>query len=562
MRKVKMSSVLVALVMVGNALFAQNINDAKQALYYEKYNTALTGFNSIVNATPTNIDAVYYLGQTMIAMDNLAGAKALYQKTLQANPNAALLVAGMGHIALLENNASDARNRFETAISLTKGKDANVLNAIGKANVNAKNGDLAYAIEKLKTAGDLNKKNADIYLNLGDAYRKMTDGSNAQLAYQSALGIEPNNARASFMIGRIYQTQGYSQEPIYMKYYNEAIAKDAKYPPVYEWLSSYYYNRDINKAKDYLDKYIALADVNSKSCYFQAAFLYAANRNQDAINKANDCISTGGTSIYPKLYGLEAYAYNKLGDSLNSKKYFETYFQKSPADSLGPNDYATYARVLLKFPGNESVASGYVDKAVMMDTLESDRVDYLSGIAASYLAKKDYQNAGLWYTKVLGVKKNFGKVDLYNAGYNYYRASSYKSADSVFAAYTQKYPEDIFGPYMQGLSEAYIDSTGSLGLAKPSYDKVITMAEAATDKAAVKSQLIAAYRYMVAYSYNVKKDKAAAISYTEKILALDPTDTQASENLKALKAGGMKEKTKTPEVKEKVTPTKTKVKAK
>ena len=34
------------------------------------------------------------------------------------------------------------------------------------------------------------------------------------------------------MIGRIYQTQGYSQEQYYMKYYNEAIAKDPKFAPV------------------------------------------------------------------------------------------------------------------------------------------------------------------------------------------------------------------------------------------------------------------------------------------------------------------------------------------
>ncbi|GAC1387348.1 MAG: hypothetical protein NVSMB45_17100 [Ginsengibacter sp.] len=368
-------------MILGISSYAQNINEARQNLYYEKYNSAYNSLNGLVTANPNNIEAVYLLGQTMIGMDNVAGAKALYQKTLLANSNAALLIAGMGHIALLENNAADAKNRFETAISLTKGKDATVLNAIGKANVNAKNGDVPYAIEKLKTAADLNKKNADIYLNLGDAYRKMTDGANAQLAYQSALAIEPNNARASFMIGRIYQTQGYSQEPIYMRYYNDAIAKDAKYPPVYEWLSTYYYNRDINKAKDYLDKYIAVADVNSKSCYYQAAFLYAANKNQDAINKANDCISAGGTSVYPKLYGVEAYAYNKIGDSLNSKKYFETYFQKMPADSLGPNDYATYAKVLMKFPGNETQASGYIDKALTMDSIESNKVEIITGIA-------------------------------------------------------------------------------------------------------------------------------------------------------------------------------------
>ena len=35
----------------------------------------------------------------------------------------------------------------------------------------------------------------------------------------------PEDARASFMIGRIFETQGYGQEPIYMRYYQDAIAK-------------------------------------------------------------------------------------------------------------------------------------------------------------------------------------------------------------------------------------------------------------------------------------------------------------------------------------------------
>src|SRR5205085_6259217 len=120
-----------------------------------------------------------------------------------------------GHIALLDGNVSDARNRFETAISLSKKQfpDPNVLIAIGRANYDAKAGDAAYAIEKMKLVPD-NKRSAEYWTTLGDLYRKMTDGANAQLAYEAALTADPNYARASFMIGRIYQTQGITQEPI------------------------------------------------------------------------------------------------------------------------------------------------------------------------------------------------------------------------------------------------------------------------------------------------------------------------------------------------------------
>src|SRR5688572_12265851 len=281
MCKLKITSSVLSLLIIGNIIFnqnvfAQNIDEGKKFIYYERYNSSKDIFSKLVNANPNDIDAVYWLGQTYLGMEDTASAKALYQKTLQANANAPLLMVGVGHIELLENKTNDARNRFETAISLSKGKDAKVLHAIGRANVEAKAGDALYAIEKLKLAAERDKKNADIHVTMGDAYRKLTDGANAQISYQNALAINPNNARANFMIGRIYETQGFSQEPIYMRYYNDAIAKDPQFAPAYSWLSTYYYKRDINKAKEYLDKYIAVADADAKNCYYQASFLYAS----------------------------------------------------------------------------------------------------------------------------------------------------------------------------------------------------------------------------------------------------------------------------------------------
>ncbi len=123
----------------------------------------------------------------------------------------------------------------------------------------------------LKQAADKDKKNAAIQVLLGDAYRKLVDGANATLAYNAALQIDPKDARADFMIGRIYETQGYGQEAVYMKYYNDAIAADPNFAPVYYWLYNYYYQRDVNKSSDYLNKYIAVADPSSKNCYAQAS---------------------------------------------------------------------------------------------------------------------------------------------------------------------------------------------------------------------------------------------------------------------------------------------------
>jgi Flp pilus assembly protein TadD len=549
MRKMKQIFLLCSFIIFGNILFAQTVDDGKKFLNYEKYMSAQSVFSKLVAANPNDIETVYWLGQTYIENEDnndTAAAKALYQKTLQANPNAPLLIVGMGEIDLMEGRKEDARNKFETAISISKKKDvAPILTAVGRANIDVKGGDMVYAIDKLNQAADKDKKNVDIQTLLGDAYRRLIDGANATIAYQNALAIDPKSGRADFMIGRIYETQGYGQEPLYMRYYNAAIDADPNFAPVYYWLYQYYYQRDVNKSREYLDKYIAVADPEPKNCYYLASILYASKLYNDAISKANDCIAKDSKKPYPNLYGIKAYAYDKMGDSINAKANFEQFFALANPDKIGPNDYATYGRILLKNPSkdaadsasNDTLATTYIDKGIALDTSMSDKLDIIKSTAESLVAAKRYGEAAKWYTKALYLKKDYGKVDLYYAGYNDYRAGNYQGADSVFGLYMQKYADDIFGSYMRARANEGIDTAGSLGLAKPFYQKVIELADSSQEKTAtIKAYETTAYRYMVAYSYNIQHNTPSAIEWNAKILVLDPADVQALANDKALRA--------------------------
>ncbi len=116
MRKFKISSLFLTLLLTANSLFAQSIESGKKFLYYERYNSAKDVFSKLVATNPNNVEAVYYLGQTYLGMEDTMAAQKLYQSSLQANPNAALLMVGVGEIELMQGKASDARNRFETAI--------------------------------------------------------------------------------------------------------------------------------------------------------------------------------------------------------------------------------------------------------------------------------------------------------------------------------------------------------------------------------------------------------------------------------------------------------------
>ncbi len=520
---------LLASILFAGASMAQTVDEGKKFMYYERFKSAKEVFQKLVAANPANEEATYWLGQAEIGLENVPAAKALYQAKLSAMPNSPLVLAGMGHVELIEGKTQDARSRFETAISLSGGKSIPVLNAVGFANANpdSKNGDASYAIAKLKQATTIKKFNdPEVYANLGDAYRKFADGGNAVLSYQSALAIDPKYARAIYRTGRVYQTQGAAQEALFMKYYNEAIEKDPAYAPVYGTLFQYYYETNVPRSAEYLDKLLANSDDDPKACSYKASIKYAQGLFSEAVAKADECIAAEGANPYINLFKIRAFAYNRLKDSINAKASFEEYFKRQAPDKIEGGDYSAYAALLLQFPGNETKVGELVNKAIALDSVEANKVSYLKSLAAAYDAQKKFKESADWYNKVLYVKSNFTNVDLYNAGYAYYRASVYDSSSVIFQKYIDKYPADIFGHYMMGNISAAIDSTSEKGLAVPFYKKVIEIAELDLTKPAAKTRLITAYKYFIGYEYNVNKDQAAALAYVEKALAVDPADAQ------------------------------------
>lgn len=77
-----------------------------------------------------------------------------------------------------------------------------------------------------------------------------------------------------------------------------------------------------------------------------------------------------------------------------------------------------------------------------------------------------------------------------------------------------------------------IDSTMTLYLAKPHYEKFIELAS--VDTAKYKTNLITAYHYMAFY-FVQHEENEKALEYYEKILVLDPEDSLAIERIKLIK---------------------------
>ncbi len=515
-------------------LLAQNIDQGRKFLYYQRYISAKSQFEKLLAANPNNIDAVYWLGQTLIQSKDSIAAKNLYQKALASNGSAPLLLAGMGQIELMENKTSEARQRFETAISLSKGKDINVLNAVGRANVFANLGDANYAVEKINSVAGEKKdpRNADSYLIVGEAYRKLIDGGNAVTAFQKALSLDPKLAEAKYRIAKVYQSQ--NNPDYFVPAYQEATTLDPNYAPAYNELFTYYFLRDINKSKEYFDKYLAVTDPKPSDEYDRISLLFAARNYQGSIDSAKAKITQLSDKADPRYYKLIAYSYDELKDSTNAKSFLDQYFTKQTKEGFVPQDYVFRAKLLSKFPGSETEALSSYQTAVDLDTAQASKMELMADAAAFAAKSGNRVEQARWLTKMYTSKKDPSNRDLYDLGYAHYMSGNYVTADSIFCGvYSTKYPTELFGYLWCAKSAAAQDTTLEKGLAVEPYKKLIVFADTAKEK--YKSTLLQAHSYLASYYANITKNKDSAIAQLQGVLELDPSNADAQKYIDILK---------------------------
>jgi Flp pilus assembly protein TadD len=523
----RLFSLVAGVVLTSNLLFAQSVDQGKKFFYYERYQSAKDNFEKVLAANPNNLDAVYWLGQTLLEMKDSVAAKDLYSKALQQNGNAPLVVVGMGQIELMEGKTADARQRFEFALSNTKNKDIAVINAIGRANVEARLGDAAYAVEKLNLAPQIKGfKDPETYINLGNAYRKLIDGGNAVTAYNKALTFDQRMAAAKHNIAKVYLTQ--NNREYFLQYFEEAIALDPAYTPSYFELFYYWYFRDVNKAAGYLDKYVANADPGPNVEYLKTDFLYASGKFAEAKEKGKALVAQFGDKVEPRMYRLIAYTSDTTGDLQGAKEAMTTYLAKAAPEDILPADYEELANINSKIPGQEAEAFANLRTAIQKDTVIENKVKFIQRGAA--LAKKlgNRSEEANWLGEAYAIKKNPNQNDVYNWGLAHYQAGNYTTSDSIFCGiYQSKYPNEIFGYLWCARSKEAQDTTWASGIAEPAYQKLAEMAMT-IDSTKYRAQAVSARYKLVVYYNDVKKDKAAAIAEVEKWLAIDPMNADAA----------------------------------
>ena len=535
MLKITITVLIAGLLGIANVK-AQSIQEGINHLYAERNKSAKETFDKLVATNPNNLEAVYWLGQTYIAMEDVKSARDLYSKTLQANGNAPLILTGMGHVNLIDGKKDEARQMFETAINLSTGKkgaDVSILNAIGHANVDAKEGDVAYAIDKLKMAAQKDPKNADVFLNLGDAYRKAHEGGDAVTNYDMAASANPGMARPTYRKAMVYYTQ--KNWELVTDLLKKATTVDPKFAPAYYELYYYYLGKlDFNTAQDYANKYIANTDPDPQNDYLVASTCLVKKDYDCAINTAKGIISKAGDQTRPRTYKVLAYAYVGKGDTASAKEYIDQYFAKGKEEELIPQDYVLKGQIY----GNNDptvVYDSYVKAATMDSVYESKMKTIQDGIDWAK-AKNNKILEGQLRLLQSANKKTPNCADAFFSGLAFYQGTDYKRADSLFKLYIGCAPDSLYGYYYDARANLALDTTLSV---EPYVTNMVngfkkTLELGVNNKEKFKNQAVASSQFLAAIYNNTKKNRDSAIYYLQKGLEFDPANTTLADFLHEL----------------------------
>ena len=544
------------LLLASASMNAQDVDQASKAIDAEQYEKAKSILKGILNTTPTNGKASFLLGNVYLRQSVEDSAKIYFQKGLAAKEGANLNNIGLGQIDLDNNKITEAKANFTLATATMKKKSIEEYIFIARAYMNASTPDYKAAIEVLNRAKAVNPNDAQLQLALGDAFYGDKNQNEAYVAYRAAYGTDSSLIRAKMQSGVLLKGARAFNEAV--KAYDEVIALNPNYGPVYRELAETYYlwantdgkkyTENIQKSLGFYEKYMSLTDYSLSSRMRHADFLILAKDYKALEIEANKMKELD--KVNPRILRYLGYAAFENGN-IDAAITALTDFTTKSTNKIIARDYFYLAQAKTK---KAQGADGMITDKVAFDDvllnykkaieLDEKIANELNAIGKAYFTKKQYKEAASVFELAIATttSKNFLEDNIYYGLCVYTEnrnkkpeeldkeamIKADKSLDVVIAA-TPSYLESY-------LYKARINNTlENDEVAQVTYQKFIDLVVVKTPEeiAANKTKLIEAYNNIAAIYANT--DKPKAVEYFTKTLELDPANKYALDSVKVLK---------------------------
>jgi tetratricopeptide (TPR) repeat protein len=557
MNKVKVLS--IALFAVVATSRSQDLNQAKKAIDAEQFESAKSILKSIIAAKPTNGTADFYLGNIYLLQNNADSARIYYQKGLAGSEGTRLNNIGLGLIDLDNGNSVAAEEKFGLATKDLKKKDIEEYIFIGRAYTFSTKPDYKKALEYLNKAKLINPQDAQLNLALGNAYYGDKNQNEAYSAYRNAYAADNTLIRAKMQLGVLLKGAKAYTEAI--KAYDEVVAINPNYGPVFRELAETYYlwgRNEPSKYRMYIDKalvnyekYLTLTDYSLNSRMRHADFLVLAGEYKALEAEANKMVELD--KVNPRILrylGISAYQNGNYDVAIKSLESFIS----DPANKTIAFDYQTLGFAKIKKAIGEdgkNLDVALFDNAIL-DVKKSAEMD-ANGLAMniSDIGKKVYElklfkQAGAIYEIAVANKESKNYVlDNFYLGNSYYFDNAAKEvaqrdkvslqrADVAYGAVIEASPKTQDAYLYRARTNSLLENDEMTIKYYNDYVAIVTEKGAEElAKPAVIKKIIESYNTAGASYANT--DKAKAIEYFNKTLTLDSANQYALDSLKSLK---------------------------
>ena len=446
--------------------------------------------------------------------------------------------------AALEGIKSKAPNAAELAKNAYKKnkKNAEALVKIGRAFYEQK--DTANAILFANYANEAGKPKyqyAPAYLLLGDIEASYgTDGGKAAGYYNQAITFDPTNPEGYKKWALVYRKISPSQAAKKlqdMKANCPGEDIDAAIAHIYmlagDEKQAYenYAKADINKLdKSNLNEFV-------RASYFTGHF-------DDALRAAE-----AGIKIEPRnavFNRLAMFANYELKKYDAAKAYIHKYFNETDSAKFSEYDHFYTALIYQALEDKANMYAEY-DKALSLvnDSSMIKRHAILKSVSDSYLKDQEFDKAIKYYQDYLACKPEQNSDDeeglakIYSKWADNDEARKAELVGKAIEAYRtmgERYPvQAIYAAYQCATMSNKLDKTGEKGLAKPDYQKVVSLLENKADRENSENTMLKySYHYLMSNAFLYGKNKALAKEYANKILAIDP-DYAPAQQIRDLK---------------------------
>lgn len=502
-------------------LQAQNIEAGIRQMENENYREARKIFADLIAKDKKDAEAYFYMGESFLEVDNIDSARYYFDLGVENNSRAALNYVGQGKIQYANNKKVEARDLFERAERLGKGKDWRVLYEIGRVYLFSEEKNLAIAIEKLEAAKDLARTNVGVWSTLGDAYLAKNDGGKAVSAYDYVLDNlkvqSPQVYQKKALLFKRSRTYDVAKDNLV-----KAIDLDPNFAPAYrDLIELYQLTKEYSKITPLLRKYTELVGDDIEMRIRLVGFLFGQAKDYDAtIAEADKVLASQPNN--PGMHRWKGYAQIEKEQYAEGLSSMEKFFANIGENKTYFMDYDYYAKAAIKTGDMDKAAAKY-RKALELGMAEDDVYDK---IAKMYYENKKWSEAIEAYRQKMQIVAPTS-TDYFALGYSLYQLQDYAAADSAFAAVTEVLPDWLPGFVYRAKTNEFLDPTQDSLLAKPFHERIIVLGEA--DKKKFGTDLINAYRYLgYAEFKNDKLEEAKA--YFTKLVEVGEMDPEKFKN--------------------------------